>query len=376
MSQRHLATWSALTGCVVLAAAVAAQQPRILNGQVSNRPAGSLAQTFRTMVAAQPDVAWIGYTVPVKDGDRVMCCWSSGDGYISGSMRAGDAPCCGFCRIEPGAERESAASGRRSATPAAAPGPIKLEGSNRMVVMFRIAATQVERVRVFSEDCELDAGGRPVTWLEGVQPAESIALLESMVDSGQERKSRITNAALNAIAQHADPSAGAALERLARTHTVPGVRGEALFWLAQRGDANAASLILNAIDKDPAAEVRKRAVFALSQLPSDAGIDALIRVGRTHAEAAVRGEAIFWLGQKAGKKAAGTITEAIEKDPETDVKRRALLALSQLPKDEGVPLLIDVARKNPNPVVRKQAIFWLGQSKDPRAIEFFAEILK
>jgi len=27
-------------------------------------------------------------------------------------------------------------------------------------------------------------------------------------------------------------------------------------------------------------------------------------------------------------------------------------------------------------VVRKQAMFWLGQSRDPRAIDFFAEILK
>ena len=41
-----------------------------------------------------------------------------------------------------------------------------------------------------------------------------------------------------------------------------------------------------------------------------------------------------------------------------------------------MPLLIDVARKNKNPAVRKQAMFWLGQSKDPRAIEFFAEILE
>ena len=56
--------------------------------------------------------------------------------------------------------------------------------------------------------------------------------------------------------------------------------------------------------------------------------------------------------------------------------RRAVFALSQLPKAEGVPLLIDVAKKNSNPVVRKQAIFWLGQSRDPRAIEFFAQILK
>jgi hypothetical protein len=27
-------------------------------------------------------------------------------------------------------------------------------------------------------------------------------------------------------------------------------------------------------------------------------------------------------------------------------------------------------------VVRKQAMFWLGQSKDPRALAFFEQILK
>jgi hypothetical protein len=40
-----------------------------------------------------------------------------------------------------------------------------------------------------------------------------------------------------------------------------------------------------------------------------------------------------------------------------------------------VPLLIDQARNNKNPAVRKQAMFWLGQSKDPRALKFFEEIL-
>jgi hypothetical protein len=46
-----------------------------------------------------------------------------------------------------------------------------------------------------------------------------------------------------------------------------------------------------------------------------------------------------------------------------------------LPRSEGVPLLIQVARTNTNPAVRKQAMFWLGQSRDPRALQFFQEIL-
>ena len=64
-----------------------------------------------------------------------------------------------------------------------------------------------------------------------------------------------------------------------------------------------------------------------------------------------------------------------ERDPETEVKRKAVFALSQLPHDEGVPKLIEIARTHRTPEVRKQAFFWLGQTKDPRAIQFFEEIL-
>jgi HEAT repeat protein len=71
----------------------------------------------------------------------------------------------------------------------------------------------------------------------------------------------------------------------------------------------------------------------------------------------------------------GGVSKGQREPPDTDVKKRAVFALSQLPKEEGIPLLIKVARTNQNPAVRKQAMFWLGQSKDPRALEFFAEVL-
>ncbi len=309
MSKRYCVVGALLIACVVLATAAAAQ-PRISNGQLVPQAGAALTQTFRSVVTAQADVAWVGYSVPVRDRNRTTCCWSSADGtsHFSGTMTSGDMPCCGACGLEP-----SAAGTRTSVTTAApAQGPIKLEGSDQLVVLFRIVDKQVERVRTFSEDCALDAGGRTVHWLQNVRPADSVALLGSLIDAEPERKSRVTNAALAAISQHAEPSAIPVIERLARAHATAGVRGEALFWLAQM----------------------------------------------------------------AGEKVAGTITAAIDNDPDTEVKRRAVFALSQLPKNEGVPLMIDVARKNKNPAVRKQAMFWLGQSKDPRAIEFFAELLK
>jgi hypothetical protein len=307
-SSRTLAIASVLSIATAFGAASSAQQPRIVNAQVATNPGGrALASTVGSLTASTTEVAWIGYTVPVADRDRTMCCWSSGDGYFSGSVASSTAPCCGSCRIEPEDKPLP-----REPTAASSTGPVKLEGPDRMLVLVRVANRQVDRVRTFSEDCEIDAGGRTVHLLENVTPADSVALLASMVRGEPDRKSRITTGALAALAQHADASAHVALASLAREHTA----------------------------------------------------------------ASVRGDALFWLGQMAGRKAAALITEAIEKDPETDVKRRAVFALSQLPRDEGVPLLIDVARKNANPAVRKQAMFWLSQSKDPRAIEFFAEILK
>ena len=102
----------------------------------------------------------------------------------------------------------------------------------------------------------------------------------------------------------------------------------------------------------------------------------LITLAENGTTSSVKGNALFWLAQRAGQKAVGTITAAIENDPDTEVKKKAVFALSQLPKDEGVPLLIQQARTNKNPAVRKQAMFWLGQSKDPRALKFFEEILR
>jgi HEAT repeat protein len=183
-----------------------------------------------------------------------------------------------------------------------------------MVVLFRVEEKAVQKVRMFSPDCELDAGGRAVHWLEGVNPADSVKLLSSLL---------------------ASTSGGSGADKL-------------------RGGAMA----------------------ALAMHREDVALPVLLSLARQDPNTRVRGDALFWLAETAGRRVSAEITAAIETDPDTDVKKRAVFALSQLPRDEGVPLLINVARTNKNPAVRKQAMFWLGQSKDPRAIEFFAEVLK
>ena len=188
MSKRHLLIVSLLAVAVISVTAVAAQQqPRIANGRVATQDAGaSFVQSFKTLVSAQADVTWIGYSVPVVDGERTMCCSGSGDGYING----GRGDCCATCRLE-ATERSS----QSSAPPSQPAQPIKLEGPDHMAVLLRVAERQVERIRIFSPDCALDAGGRNVIWLNGVRPADSITMLESLAQD-RARGNRIADGAI------------------------------------------------------------------------------------------------------------------------------------------------------------------------------------
>ena len=369
-TSRTFTTLASALGAAALTAAVAlAQQPRLTNGKVTTQPAPALPQAFAAAINSHSDVGWVGYAVPVVDGERVMCCFNSGDTF------GGNQACCGMCTLDPSTDGTTMSTRPQ---PGQAAGAVKLEGADTMVVLFRVVNRQVERVRVFSEDCQLDAGGREITWLTGVKPPESVALLESMVTAkpSTDRRDRIVDGSISAIALHEDASATAALERLLSPAHPQQVRAKVPFWLGNTRGRRGLEILQRVVKDDASVEVKKKAVFGISQSREPQAVDVLIENARTNADTSVRSESIFWLAQKAGNKAAAAITERIEQDPDTEVKKKAVFALSQLPKDEGVPLLLQVARTHSNPAVRKQAIFWLGQSKDPRALTFFAEILK
>ncbi|HEY0972578.1 MAG TPA: HEAT repeat domain-containing protein [Gemmatimonadales bacterium] len=90
----------------------------------------------------------------------------------------------------------------------------------------------------------------------------------------------------------------------------------------------------------------------------------------------VRRQAVFWVGQAAGEEAGRGLTELVDEgDADLKLREHAVFALSQRPADESVPALIRIARTSQSPRLRQRAIFWLGQSRDPRALEYFEEVL-
>jgi hypothetical protein len=343
---------SAALAALLLAAAA----PEIVNARVTTRSAAAgLAPAVEASLRAESAPQWIAWSVPIEPGQR-MCCgdWSDRGG------------CCGSCRLEKG---EGFSSGPRET-----PLPLESVGGGR--VFLRAEQGRVRRIRIFSSDCAVDAGGRPVVVLTDVAPAQSLGLLSRYVEGeGPAQRESLADGALAAIAFHDDAGADTLLEGYTRPTQPPHLRQKAAFWLGHARGRRGYEVLVRMMRDDPSTDVRAHVTFALSQSDVPEAVGEMLRTARQDQSSHVRGQALFWLAQKAGDKAAGAITRAIDHDPDTEVREKAVFALSQLPRDQGVPLLIGVARSHRDPEVRKKAMFWLGQSNDTRALAFIEDVL-
>jgi hypothetical protein len=300
--------------CAVLIGAVAGHaravsaQQQVVNARAESvASSGTGAERVEAALRALADRGagplWAAWTTPAE-GRFSGCCWES-----SG---------CEGCRLE---------TTPRGVTPPplVRQTPLALEGDREVVVLVRIEASRIDRLRTVGVSCPLDAGGVPFVTLTGVSGADSVAWLRTQVETSEPAR-----------------SSG---KGLAKT-----------------------------IDKGRS--ISDSAIHAIGRHADPAGIPVLLDLAKAHADARVRGSALVALAQAAGRRVAPELVDAVDRDPDTEVKKRAVFAISQLPKDEGVPLLIKMAREHANGAVRRQAMFWLGQSKDPRAVAFFESILK
>jgi HEAT repeat protein len=245
---------------------LAAQPKLLINAQLDTRSASAgLDREFRSLLIAQPQPAWIAYSVP--------------------SIRSYNLGC------------EYVSPGGRTA-----PGVVHLEPPQEAVFLFRVVGGAVDRVRVLSPDCEIDAGGVPFHWLTNVRPAESVALLAAI-----DREETIV-----AIAMHADGSADAALERLLANNHSDAIRRRAAFWIGAARGSHGLETVKRLLATESDVVLRERAISGVAASSDPGAVDLLISVARTDKDMRVRRQAMNAIGRSHDPRAQAFIEQVLK----------------------------------------------------------------
>ena len=154
--------WCRVLGTVLAlgVAPVGAQAP-ITNAKVDMRSAAQGVDRVAQSVAATKTPAWIGYRLAALPGARRTC-----GGY----------------------------------------GPkVLLEPPSEFYVLARMEGGEIVRLRSFTPECDIDAGGLPLVWLTDLKPADGVAWLVHLARTASDVN--IKKAAVTALTRTADPAA-------------------------------------------------------------------------------------------------------------------------------------------------------------------------
>src|SRR6185369_8931195 len=165
------------------------------------------------------------------------------------------------------------------------------------------------------------------------------------------------------------------LMKIARSDANPELRKTAIRAMSERGET-AVDDLLKLFDSEQVPDVKRAVLQSLSDIKSTRVEDKLFEVARGNDVMDVRRQAIRLLGERVSQRSFEFLSQTAQSsDGNAEVQVQAVRAISERRAEESVPLLIKIARTHPNQMVRKQAIRSLGESGDPRAVDFFREVL-
>ena len=293
---------------------------------------------------------WLSYEVPLQPGLRAPCCFSWN------GRKASDTS----CRLD----RDDWNFGHRSDAPAP-PADAGLR------VFLRRGGDGFDRVHAVGTHCPVERGGAVVSDVGAMAPEASVALLETALKGGKERKRQH---ALPAIAYHDTEAADAALQRASASSNPEDVRRDAVFWLAEaRGEhgwRHVRSLLAAETDED----LRRHMVFAIS-ISDAVAAQAELRMLAADPGDGIGGEAIFWLAQNEDPQTEALARGLLASKATKESHDKAVFALSQLPSERAIAALRSLIEGNHSQAVRKQALFWLAQVDDDAVLPVFDDLL-
>lgn len=223
-------------------------------------------------------------------------------------------------------------------------------------------------------DPDAEVREQAVFWLGQTRDERAVDMLQEILQ--KETNDEVLDKAVFALSQHRSERAGTILRDLAQRDGAPlKVREQAIFWLGQQRNSGNAALLKNLYTRVKEEELKEKIIFSISQNRADDNAKWLIDVATdTKEPVEMRKKALFWAGQTKGV-SMDDLASLYNRVDDREIKEQVIFVYSQRRESGAVEKLMDIARSDKDPELRKKAIFWLGQSRDPRAIKFFEDII-
>jgi hypothetical protein len=183
---------AAVACALLLLGAQLSAQGKVANAALETRSAAQGFDREVAAVAARRGGAWLGYKLPIVPGQRQLC------------------------------------------------STVALEPPSEFMLLARFDQGKVVRLRTLTPNCEVDAGGMPVVWLNDVSSADSVRWLSTLVNeaSSDRDAQALSRSAIAAIGLHASDAAPQLIQ-IVRTTTNRNLRRQAMNWLGQSKDPRA-----------------------------------------------------------------------------------------------------------------------------------------
>jgi len=160
-------------------------------------------------------------------------------------------------------------------------------------------------IDVIESGAHSDVREGAVFWLSQHQSMETVRYLYQLAEI--DRSEDVRERAVFSLSRIELDGALDQLIRLAKVADQEKIREEARFWLGQRASQE---LLGDVEDNGEESQLQKQAVFALTQM-DDESVNELIELAKNHTNPVVRKQAIFWLGQSEDRRALDAVIEML-----------------------------------------------------------------
>jgi HEAT repeat protein len=228
-------------------------------------------------------------------------------------------------------------------------------------------------IKAIREDPDDEVRKQAVFWLAQTRDPRVPGVLRDLI-RGSSRD--LQKNAVFSLSQLGGGEGNAALRELAGSDNTPEeIRSESIFWLGQKSSSENGQFLRDLFKRVRSSELKDKIIFSLSQQHGTGSEQWLLDIANDQSESIeVRKQALFWAAQNKSV-SLDRLAQLYDRTNDTEIKEQLIFGFSQRNSREAVDKLMSIARSDKDKEMRKKAIFWLGQSRDPRVLDFLAELI-